>query len=608
MTTIQNLTFALRKLGVAGTLRLVAEKRAKKNRLSKLIHHPFGTASIIAVPNMTIELTDEEKNTLIDRADEMLHDENYVFTFLHHLKDIPDVWNYDPLEKKYWPKKQYEETNVHSGDVASDVKIVWEVNRFKYLPLLAQAAYITKDKKYADEIESRIVSWIEGNPFAGSINWSSPLEIAIRGISWAASLRILALAGFDISRNKNISQSIWQHAAYLNAELSTDKIVRSNHLIGETAGLYILSTLFDFPEAVFYKLRAKKILSDSILKQTYSDGASRESSGWYHTFVTDFADLALRTARSTGDMFDSSFTERFHQMSIYRNSIILPDGDAVKFGDIDFGKAINLPGQWKDLVFGENAYKVAERKNYFPTAGQITALIERNYLFVRAGDFGWGGNGFSSHAHDDFLAPIVAMDGANILVDPGTFAYNGSPETRDRERGAEMHNGLIIKLPNAQTPEVRRSFGWLKTRPASSILTFEEQGNKIFAQATYGEMIGKHERSFTLTTDSFTLEDDLHFNSDSLLEWNFHFHPRWRIEKISASKIALHDFRDNHYECELIGTGGELEISSYEFYPAYRQKSKAWKIRIQGKMAGGEKRVVRFSVGRAQSNNKGEGE
>jgi len=602
MTTLQTLKLSLKKLGLNGTLRLVAEKRAKKRRLTKLLSTGGRTSlSDIGPASQTdrdVRPNEEEIATIIERSDEMLRDDNYVFTFLHHLKNIPDVWNFDPLENKYWQKKRYEETQVHSAESPSDVKIVWEINRFKYLPLLAQAAYATKEKKYADEIESRILSWIEDNPFAGSINWSSPLEIAIRGISWMASLRILTLAGLDISHNEKISQSIWQHAAYLNAELSTDKIVRSNHLIGESAGLYILSSFFKFPEAVFYKIRAKKILTDSILKQTYPDGASRESSGWYHTFVTDFTDLVLRTGNTFGDSFDQEFTERFHKMSIYRNSITLPDGDAVKYGDIDFGKAINLPTKWKEMVFGQNHFASQEKKNYFEIANHITGRLDRNYFFVRAGDFGWGGDGFSSHAHDDFLAPIVAIDGANILVDPGTYAYNGASEERDTERTAPAHNGLIITDHESRTtnhePRLKPSFGWLKTRPAAIIQKIEEKENKIFAQSTYGETIGEHERSFILTLDSFIIEDHLHFRSDKSLEWNFHFHPRWRLEKLGRQKFALHDFRNNHYEFELSGMTGEFEVLPYEFYPAYRQKSKAWKLRMSAAIRTKEDQTARF--------------
>jgi hypothetical protein len=596
MTAIQNLKLAIKKLGIGGTIHLLAQKRAKRKRLAALLHETLGSAKLITAKNISIEISDKERTTIIERADELLNDENYLFTFSLHLKGMPDLWNYDPIEKKYWQKKGYEETQVHSADTPRDVKIVWEINRFKYLPLLAQAAYITKKKKYADEVEARILSWIDDNPFAGSINWSSPLEIAIRAISWTASLHILFAAGFDISKNEKIARSIWQHAAYLNAELSTDKIVRSNHLIGETAGLYILSSFFDFPEAVFFRIRAKKTLTDSILEQTYPDGGTQESSGWYHTFITDFADLALRSANTIDDSFDEKFSERFHEMSIYRNSIILPDGDAVKFGDCDFGKAINLSAKWKDFVFGENHFISKERKEYFEITEHITSTLDKNYLFVRAGDFGWGGDGFSSHAHDDFLSPIVAMDGVNILVDPGTYAYNGAPHERDNERTAVSHNGLIITDHESRSsePRLKPSFGWIKTRPASFIEKYDTHENEIFAQATYGEFIGEHERVFRLHRDEFILEDLLHFKFDKSLEWNFHFHPRWRLEKIGAQKFVLRDYVNNQYEFELSGIDAELELLRYDFYPSYMRKSGAWKLRMRSSIRADEERNVTF--------------
>ncbi len=579
MSIIQNLKLSIQKLGFDGTIRLIVEKEAKKRRLKRL--HKSFTESAMLIPPMDshIEVSEKEHNTIIERAEEMLNDENYFFTFLHHLKNIPDVWDYDPIEKKYWQKRHYEETHLHSAGMPQDVKIVWEINRFKYLPLLAQAAYISKDKKYADECESRILSWIVDNPFGESINWSSPLEIAIRAISWAASLRILFLAGFDITNNKIVAQSIWQHAAYLNAELSTDKIVRSNHLIGETAGLYILTSFFDFPEAIFFRLRAKKILTDSILEQTYSDGATRESSGWYHTFVTDFTDIALRSANIIGDTFAKELTMRFEQMLIYRNSILLPDGDPVKFGDCDFGKAINLSMHWKNTIFGMNTITSEEKKSFFDKARHISARLGKNCFFVRAGEFGWGGNGFSSHAHDDFLSPILALDEVNILVDPGTYVYNGAPEERDKERNAHNHNGFII---GGDTGAIsKRSFGWRKVRPNARIDHFSLNNEKIVGVASYGEWHGQHSRAFTLMESKFILDDDIQLKSDQVLEWNFHFHPRWRLENIGPSKFTLHDFRDNRYRFELSGIEAELEVLDYDFFPSYMRKAPAKKVRIR---------------------------
>lgn len=584
MSAFRNLSLAIKKLGLKGTVLLLAEKQAKKRRLAKLLSKNPGSAVLKPIAATQIEVSEKERASIIERAEEMLRDENYVFTFLHGLHSVKDPWNYDPLEKSYWPKRHYEETRVHSADTPKDVKVVWEVNRFKHLPLLAQAAYITKDKKYVDEIEWRLLSWIDCNPFAGSVNWSSPLEIAIRGISWAAALRILALAGFDLFKNEAISRSIWQHAAYLDAELSVDKIVRSNHLIGETAGLYVLAALFDFPENEFFRLRAKKVLEDSILKQTYLDGASKESSGWYHTFVTDFADLYLRTHTVSHDS-RTTIDERFKKMQVYRNSIIATDGEVVKYGDCDFGKAINLSSQWKDAVFGMSPITTNERTDYFQMAEHITAQFDKNYLFVRSGEFGWGGDGFSSHAHDDFLSPIIYLDGLPIIVDSGTYVYNGNQPERDKYRKADYHNGLVIQTTNSTSPILKPNFGWLKTRPNSIIDSFQKSTDKIMASASYGEWRGKHKRWFTLGEDECLIEDIVNVKAD-VVEWNFHFHPRWRLERVSPQKFTLHDYRNNRYSFELSKANAELELHPYEFSPSYGSKAPAYKLHLSMKPEG----------------------
>ncbi|HYM19414.1 MAG TPA: alginate lyase family protein [Candidatus Kapabacteria bacterium] len=585
MSALSNIALALKKLGLAGTVKLLIKKRRKAKYLTSDLIITNSVATLKKdISYAPIELTEEEKRTIIDEADEMLLDENLFFSFRYHLQNIHDPWNYDPLEKKYWPKRKYEETLVHSDDTPRDVKIVWEINRFKDLPILAQASFITKEKKYAAEMERRMLSWIGDNPYRNSVNWSSPLEIAVRLIAWGASLRLVEAAGLG-PFDKKVYSSVWQQTVFLAAALSTDKIVRSNHLIGETAGLFIISSLFDFPEADSFRARAKEILIDSILTQTFPDGVSRETSGWYHTFVTAFAELALRAAQTNSDPFSEEFQKRFERMIVYRNSIIATDGAVVKYGDFDNGKAIELSTKWRDIVFGKLPVETKERQNLFDDAKQVTVRIDKNYLFVRAGEFGWGGSGFSSHAHDDFLAPSVYLNAMPILVDPGTYVYNGNPEERDKYRSAQYHNGLIIG--GSTGAEMKPSFGWSTVRPDASIDVFEKNEKQFYARASYGEWKGQHSRHFTLTHDSFQLEDHFDLKKEQIVEWNFHFHPRWRLEGVSATKFSLRDFRDHHYEFELSGISGELELFDYDFSPSYMEKDRAQKLRVRARMTSG---------------------
>ena len=258
---------------------------------------------------------------IIAKADGMLHDENTFFTFRYHLRGIERRWEFDPLEKKYWPRRHYTEKQLHSADTPRDVKIVWEINRFTDLPTLGQAFALSGEAKYADEAVRRMLSWIDGNPFASTINWASALEISIRLISWTVTVALLHQSSGAYSvpaaDETKIGRSIYEQARYLAADLSTDKVVPTNHLIGEAAGLFVIASLWKFPNCKRYAERANGILTREMLRETFDDGVTREATSWYHQFVTDFCDLADRVGAATGNTFDERFRARLADMKAF---------------------------------------------------------------------------------------------------------------------------------------------------------------------------------------------------------------------------------------------------------------------------------------------------
>src|SRR5690606_15656052 len=128
-------------VGVVGTCELILKKYRKRRELKSLLAVEPLHASLRDFQNRTAielrnELTEKERTEILAKADEMLSDRNYFFMFPYQLSGVESPWNYDPIEKKYWQKKRYEETSVHTVDSPRDVKIVWEINRFKDLPVL----------------------------------------------------------------------------------------------------------------------------------------------------------------------------------------------------------------------------------------------------------------------------------------------------------------------------------------------------------------------------------------------------------------------------------------------------------------------------------------
>ncbi len=582
MSTLAHISLALRKLGPRGTVILIAEKYAKKNKLKQLLALPKASHKQVEIIDTTEEHFDlsillPEKEKILAIASQILADKHLVFSVAHQLHTVNDPWNYDPIEKKYWGKQQYEETQLRLADVPRDVKIVWEVNRFKYLPLVAEAALLSNDDRYTTEILWQIHSWIEGNPFAQTINWSSPLELAIRAIAWLSALRLLQLGGIEVI-NDTIKQSLWQHIYYLHSQLSVDKIVKTNHLIGEAAGLYIVASLCSFPEAKIFRKRAASILETEIIAQTSPDGVSRESSGWYHCFVTDFFDLAERSSSLSGESFSNRYLERLGAMKTYAASLIAPDSEIVRYGDGDDGSALYVSDQCKNLIFGESKISALKRKNYFSDAHHITAQVGASYVFMRQGKFGWGDDGFASHAHDDLLSPIVYLSGLPVLVDSGTFVYNGDHPTRDYYRSAEAHNGVIIG--ESSPAVIKESFGWSKVRENATVRVTGDSENIFTFEASYGEYQRQHTRSCELNADSFIVSDLFTLSKEQPVALNFHFDPRWSLTKESETKVVLKDAQDHQVVLLISGVNASVVVFEYDFSPKYQVAIPAKGIRI----------------------------
>jgi hypothetical protein len=567
---------ALRVQGIAGFVGVMSEKRRKQERYEKMLRDVPATKHVASLKESNVgqvSVVDTQRELILNAAEAMLRDENKFFSFQYKLRGLQRPWNYDPFEDLYWPSDHYTEQKLHSEDTPSDVKIVWEINRFKDLPTLAQAAYITGDKRYADEIEYRLLSWIGDNPFAHSINWASGLEIGIRLISWTSSILLLRSAGFDLSRDQRIARSIYEQAAYLRAELSTDKIVRSNHLIGEAAALLVISKLWDFPENKEFASAARQILESEIMRQTYEDGATREATTWYHTFVTDFFDIASRVATRTSKPFSKQYQERLFAMKVFRESMLQPDDSPVRIGDADDGHALYFEGakaDWIDALFGLESEKTF-RVQSFPRSGYACLNEKGKAIYLRAGEFGMGGNGSSSHAHDDLLAPVLWLENLPVLVDPGTYVYNGAAKYRSRYRGEHSHN--TFSLDEGSEAKQKLNFGWYQVRKPAKMRV---DGHRITGH--YGEW-PEHTRTIELRDTEATITDAV-VKTYKRAFARLHLHPMWKPDDSEGLRKTFMNASGDRLHIEIEGWK-RVDLETYDYSPSYRVQVPATKVILQ---------------------------
>jgi hypothetical protein len=287
------------------------------------------------------------------------------------------------------------------------------------------------------------------------------------------------------------------HARFIRHNLSSDWIPRGNHLVAEAAALSL------------YDGTPHKWLRQAAAEQFYPDGVHREQSVAYHHFVTHLFSIAgLPQPKALA----------------YLGAIRQPDGSLPMIGDNDDGRASTRPLE----------LPAAGGSAAFPDAGHYVMRHSGDYCFVRCGEFGPG------HAHADLMSPVIWLRGEPVLVDPGTFVYNGNPEMRRYFRTA--HNILNEQAEPAGT------FAW-KNPPSG-----------ICEKWTGNEFIGSVDawrRRIRYEAGTFAITD----TAAGQLRWRFHLHPNLRVSRCGDGEFAFGKFK--------LTAPGKLSVGKGWFSPSY---------------------------------------
>ena len=243
----------------------------------------------------------------------------------------------------------------------------------------------------------------------------------------------------------------------------------NNHLIGEAAGVYIACSYFDgLPNATRWKDKAKAVLAEEILRQSYPDGCTAEHAFGYQFFVVQFFLFSALAGDATGDTFSRQFLDRLHLMYRFLSDICADTGTLPNLGDADSGYVLDLgelPSQPGELIsvaaryFSDNALdrgpasetafwifgatpshsEVLERplaSSAYPDSGYCIMRTGDNEktrtrvsVFVDCAELGYGP--IAAHGHADCLSICMAVDELPVFVDSGTYDYFTHPEWRE---------------------------------------------------------------------------------------------------------------------------------------------------------------------------------
>jgi hypothetical protein len=403
---------------------------------------------------------------------------------------LPDEpWHFEPIARGFWPV-------IDAGRVVGaappdfDPRTTWELNRGHGWVVLARAYAATRDARFRERLISELRSWRRGNPIGVGINWVSAMEAAIRiqAFAWIAALLQCDL---DAAWWPLLADLLFQHAAFVARNLSRFSSA-NNHLIVELSGLAVAGRVLDVPR---WHDRALKALAREAERQTFRDGVNVEMATHYHMFVLEALLLVAWLERAYGA--PAPALERvIARMAAYLDAITLRSGIVLHQGDNDDGKLLPLfadrhaeqllcaaatltapwpraardpapPGEGALLLCnGAPRARAAEpqRSCWFADAGQVVLRSARLHAVLDAGPFGFGS--LAAHAHCDTLAVTVAFDDRPLLVERGTFRYNGDRAARDRYRATAAHN--TVQLGAREQGDAVGPFLWSR-KPVAAI-------------------------------------------------------------------------------------------------------------------------------------------
>ncbi|MBN2356486.1 alginate lyase family protein [candidate division KSB1 bacterium] len=477
-------------------------------------------------------------------------------------------WHYDVLTDKRIPLKHWTDLPYWQSDLAPGVKYIWELNRLQHFVVLAKAFLLTSEEKYVEELHAQWQDWLEQNPSPFGINWTSPLESALRIISFTWGLQMCKNSHYITAEfYMHILQSISEHAEHVAGNLSYFSSA-NNHLLGEALGLIYAGCYYpELKAAGKWRELGFSIFFDQIAKQVFADGVLKEQTTYYQRYVFDFCLLAMIAADYCDEKMPGELLKRMEKMAEFVRALMMEPADVPEIGDADGGETLHLSennanpygvllaeaallfnrgdfkakaAPWCEQLFWLFGEEVQERYEAIIPENN-TSLVEKfdkgGYIILRtrAGalpqravfDVGpLGLDAMSSHGHADALSLILSVNGVPALIDSGTYTYRGNRKWRDYFRSTRAHNTLVID--GISQSEMVGPFQWgrrAQTRLLSCSVT--PQRSRLVAQHDgYRHKGVMHTRQILFNhVDRWTVEDIIEGNGRHTIEVLWHLTP-----------------------------------------------------------------------------------
>jgi hypothetical protein len=445
---------------------------------------------------------------------------------------------------------------------------------------LARAARLFEDERYATELERQLRSWLDENQPGYGINWTNPMEVALRAVNWIWTARTLeAFRPLAPDLRSRLASALQVHARHIAANLEGTPYLRSNHYLSDILGLLAVGAALDGdPTAERFFVKGQKAFEQEIQSQVHRDGIGFEASLPYHGLALEIFLLARVISSWNGRPFSAAYDQRLAEMLAASRALSNPDGRVPQIGDGDSGRVLpagfereptfdhllwlgaaildgsrpndGWPHEEVAWTLGLEAWNQVQSlplglddgSRTFPLGGFFVMRSGNTHVVVRCGDVGQNGNG--GHSHNDVLSFELWHHGA-VVVDPGTYVYTSDPVSRNTFRSTASHNTVSVDRAEIN-PIVEHNLFKLDQFARPRVELFEDGADEVRLVASHDgfrrlEPPVVHRREFSLDRSHGRLEirDELLGEGEQKAESFLHLAAGTSVERVDDQEFVL---------------------------------------------------------------------
>lgn len=457
-------------------------------------------------------------------VDALLSGRLSVFGFPWQWTADGSCWHQAPDTGQTWPRRFFPGIPVDTGNSCGDARLAWEPSRLQHLVtlgLIAQKADPAIRTRAVAAVETQFLSWVAANPLLIGVHYVSPMECALRLL---ASCYALDLIRPWMQQPREVWGALLTlvsgHAELIRKRLALRSPVSHDTLAGAAALVHAGSLFPEMEQAERWLAFGLYLLEEDTPRHISQDGGSQEQGLGFLHFSNDLYGLLVALFDHQQRPLPEKIRLAFDRSRAFLNEFRGPADDRLPaIGDGDCETALSpylrfrTPGRKHQsglTTFHLSGYSIIRGR------GAQRAIFDHGPL---------GMPPRYAHGHADALSMMLQIGPQDILIDTGTYTYQGDEAWRAYFRGTRGHNTVTVDDLDQAVPE--GTLTW--SEPFDTHLVYREEtpeGKVTVIARHYGykERLGVvHLRGVSYdTSGSWMIWDWLTGSGTHHLELNWH--------------------------------------------------------------------------------------